>query len=96
MNWEDFKDLVKEMRAKQEEIIKEYGNNTVMIFIGVLDDELKDWVICSPDGINLRTGKGFAATKKEFDNVDFKKLIQKHHWEEIISDFIIEDEEASS
>jgi hypothetical protein len=75
--WFWFKELVKELRKYNDELIKKQeGRNQIMISVGLFchDDDVRDWISLNPHSINLHTGKTRALVNGIYREIDAKWL----------------------
>lgn len=76
MKWAEFKELVQEMRKRNNALMKQNGgSNRVTISITVYDEEANDCVDVCPHAINLITGKDFVKVRGDYEYVNIKKLL---------------------
>ena len=75
--WKTFKSLVKEMRKRNDELIKERGSNQIMLAITLMDHSINTWIKLNPYSIDLRTGKAqnVLILGKYHKEVDVKYLL---------------------
>lgn len=89
MNWEDFKELIKELRNRQRELMQFQGGcNKVMIKISVTDENtygkpFLGAVSFTPHAIDLKTGKVFTYHSSQgYDDWNVKELLEQGEGEE--------------
>ena len=77
VDWEWFKDLIRELRQRNNALMKDQGGaNQVMIsiLVDLIAYDKRDWVSINPFSMNLHTGMGMANVDGKWKRVNVKKL----------------------
>ena len=78
MNWEIFKAMVRELRERNAELMKQDGgSNRVTLSISVYDGK-DDYVHVNPYAIDLRDGVDFVKVGGWYKDINIKKLLEEH------------------
>lgn len=76
MTWKLLKEIVKELRIKQNRLMKKQGGkNEVMVSISIMHPLNFKRVFFYPHGLNMTTGKAFARMDGMYQTFNIKELL---------------------
>ena len=76
LTWKLLKEIVKEMRIKQNRMMKRQGGlNELLVAITINHPVTRSRLLFYPDGINLTTGMTFALFKGKYEPINIKEML---------------------
>ena len=76
MTWKLLKEIVKELRIKQNRLMKKQGGlNEVMVTISILEPYTYRRIVFYPHGLNMTTGNACVTVDGESKTVNIKGML---------------------